>query len=1157
MSKARKSLLIVAALVATVAIIFISQKPPVASAQKKGVAGRAHGRKAVENYDIRKDKAAAGKIEGFRSRAGRAQEHVSALQDRQSYGVDRLRERISHGVKVEYSDDLHVPEVIGPDVRDGKGALTAPSTTRRRDVLKNFLKSNSDVVGVEQSEVDALKTAAEYTDPDGKLSFVELRQEIGGIPVFKGQVKAGFAKTGEVVRVVNDLAPGLAGASISTDFGDPVVAADLAAANIGAEPGSTAFTRNDAVSTDQKAVLGSGDSAPTAEKLYFPTEPGVVVPAWRVTLWDSGTAYNVIVDARTGTVLWRKCMTNDQSTSVTYNVYANPNAMINVAHSPFPFSPGPVSPNGAQGAVINRTLVTRIGNEAPYTFNNLGWVTDGVHKTDGNNVQAGLDIDGTDGIDPGTEAPGTVTGTNQMSFSFVYSPTNPNTGTGDPTTDPVFRNGITTQLFYICNWYHDETYRLGFTEQAGNFQNDNFGRGGVGGDRVSAEAQDSSGFNNANFSTFPDGTRGKMQMYIFNGNTPGIDGSLDADVVIHEHTHGLSNRLHGNADGLVDDMSSGMGEGWSDFYALSMLSQPSDPIQGIYTTGAYATYHLGKTFVNNSYYGIRRFPYAVKSFVGSNGKPHNPLTFADIDGTKMNLTDGAFPAAFTGTADEAHNSGEVWCSMLWEVRANFVTRLGWAVGNRRALQLVTDGMKLAPLNPTFIQERDAIVAAAIAGGVEADVADVWAGFATRGLGAGASIQNSGGSSTGGTNTTRVTEAFDLPNITQTQDLTVSDSIGDNDGFAEPGETVNIAVPITNNTGRTATGVTVSVNGGPAVSYGTLTGTQSGTQNVAYTIPANATCGAFTTVTVSVTSSLGTVNFQRQIFVGKPETTAASQNFDSVSSPALPSGWTVTSEQGGTNWVTSATTPDTAPNVAYAVDPSSIGGGTSLVSPMVSVTSSTASLTFRHMFNTEVASGTTWDGGVLEISIAGGSFQDITAAGGAFTQNGYNTTLGISLNNPLIGRAAWGGNSGGYITTTAQLPPAANGKLVQLRWRFGADNNGVGTGTNPGWYVDTISVSGAGFVTSYACQYTPAAGSASVVSGRVLNQGGFGLGRARVSITAGGVTQTVMSNSFGYYTFQNITSGQSVTLNARVKGYTFAPLNVQVTGNLAGVNLQAQ
>src|SRR5262249_35784228 len=149
------------------------------------------------------------------------------------------------------------------------------------------------------------------------------------------------------------------------------------------------------------------------------------------------------------------------------------------------------------------------------------------------------------------------------------------------------------------------------------------------------EAQDSSGTNNANFFTPADGGRGLMQMYVFtNGSAPQRDGSLDANIVWHEHTHGLSNRLVGNGSGLGTQQSGGMGEGWSDLYAFLLGSKTNDPAIGVYTTGGYATYKFQNraTFTSNYYYGIRRFPYAPKSLTGGPlNRPYNPLTFADID----------------------------------------------------------------------------------------------------------------------------------------------------------------------------------------------------------------------------------------------------------------------------------------------------------------------------------------------------------------------------------------------------------------------------------------------------------------------------------------------------------------------------------------------
>ena len=264
-------------------------------------------------------------------------------------------------------------------------------------------------------------------------------------------------------------------------------------------------------------------------------------------------------------MLWRKNITNDQTQAATYNVYANSTSMMKSLSNPAPIVPAINDPGlGTQGTVVPRTNVTLIGNEAPNTFNQLGWITDNANgtngTTDGNAVEAGLDIDGINGVDPN----GKADGTNRV-FNFDYNPAPGNPAPGDAPTLPAYRNGAMTQLFYLNNRYHDELYKLGFTEAARNFQNVNFTGMGVAGDRVSAEGQDSSGTNNANFGTPADGGRGRMQMYIFTGPNPDYDGDIDGDIVVHEHTHGLSNRLVGNGSGLSNNRGGSMGEGWSDF----------------------------------------------------------------------------------------------------------------------------------------------------------------------------------------------------------------------------------------------------------------------------------------------------------------------------------------------------------------------------------------------------------------------------------------------------------------------------------------------------------------------------------------------------------------------------------------------------------------
>ncbi len=1045
----------------------------------KGFFQRTESREAdLPNYDIRTDKTAFEKIAAFRTGLGKNASQIADARDGFVRGENTLKQHVPT-LKIEYNSDIRVPEMIGPDVKQGRAFLTgatSPAKTSHANVLIDFLRQNTELVGANAAQIDALKVAADYTNPDGNLSFVELNQEINGIPVFRGEVKAGFTRRGEMIRVINNLAPALDYASLSTNFNDPLTAVRAAASLIRNDTSKLDLRKNVQASTEFKTVFGSGDWATTAEKMYFPTEPGVAIPAWRVLIWQPVNAYYVIVDAETHAMLWRKNIVEDQTQTANYSVYVNPNAMINVADNPFPMTPGPTSPNGTQGTAIPRDMMILVGNEAPYQFNNNGWITDGTNTTDGNAVQAGLDRDDFNTAN-GVDANGMAVGSPNRIFDFPINPgvpTNPAQNGGDPplpagSTPNVcapagqspemidYQRAAVTQLFYINNRIHDELYRLGFTEPARNFQQNNFGRGGAQNDRVSAEAQDCSGVNNANFGTPADGGRGRMQMYLWTGPTPDFDGDLDADVIIHEYLHGVSNRLHGNSSGLSTNMSGGMGEGWGDFYGHAMLSEPTDPINGVYTTGSYDTYRASSgTFFNNYYYGIRRFPKAVIAFTGGpNNRPHNPLTFADADSTKINVSDGAYARGpfGSGTADQVHNLGEIWNSALWEVRAKLITRLGWEIGNRKALQLVTDGMKLAPLGPSFLTERDAIIAAAQASSdapqAALDVADVWNGFALRGMGASASIQVPGS----GTGNTRVTEAFDLPNLYQLPTLTVSDvGGGDGDGFPEPGEMVTLTIPLTNSTGNDATGVTLQIVGGGSADYGTIVNGATVVRTVTYTVPVGTTCGSVVTLTINVNSNLGPASFTHSFGVGEPSVTF-SENFDGVTAPAFPVGWTAVSVLGGINFVNSTTTPDSAPNAAFAQDPTTVGGGTDLTSPTFVINTAAATLSFRHNYDTEQD----WDGGALEISINGGAFADFITAGGAFVQNGYNGTLGnyTNANNPLGDRPAWTGNSGGYITTIARFPAAAVNQNIQLKWRFGADNNTAALG----WWIDSIQVAG--------------------------------------------------------------------------------------------------
>src|SRR5207244_1046182 len=151
------------------------------------------------------------------------------------------------------------------------------------------------------------------------------------------------------------------------------------------------------------------------------------------------------------------------------------------------------------------------------------------------------------------------------------------------------------------------------------------------------------------------------------------------------------------------------------------------------------------------------------------------------------------------------------------------------------------------------------------------------------------------------------------------------------------------------------------------------------------------------------------------------TTVFSEDFDGVTPPALPPGWTATNaiNPDGVLWQTSnsglpSPPADTPPNAAWINDPATVSDKR-LDSPQVTIpVLQNSILTFRHNYDFENG----FDGGVLEISIDGGAFQD---AAGFILQGGYNGTISTCCGNPLAGRQAWTGSSGEFITTSVTLP----------------------------------------------------------------------------------------------------------------------------------------
>ncbi|KDN37955.1 hypothetical protein RSAG8_09806, partial [Rhizoctonia solani AG-8 WAC10335] len=329
----------------------------------------------------------------------------------------------------------------------------------------------------------------------------------------------------------------------------------------------------------------------------------------------------------------------------------------------------------------------------------------------------------------------------EMKFEYAYNPEANSDDVPDGSSPESYIDFSLTQLFYTSNMVHDLYYRYGFDEVSGNFQQDNYNRGGRDRDAIIAHAQDGDGRNNANFMTPPDGQSGVCRMYVWDTATPFRDGALDAGVLIHELTHGLSARLtggHADSGCLGTSESAGMGEGWGDFFATTIRSNQDHQY---YPMGSWAANKEG---------GIRNYLYSANMTV-------NPSTYETLDE----------PGYWS-----IHAIGEVWAEILWVVSVHLVKKHGFSTtlfppqpledgtvpigdfylprregrpyvpkhGNTLMMQLVIFGMKLQPCDASFFNARDAIIEADrhLTGGE--NFCDLWAAFSSRGLGIDAAVR---------------------------------------------------------------------------------------------------------------------------------------------------------------------------------------------------------------------------------------------------------------------------------------------------------------------------------------------------------------------------------------------------------------------------------
>ncbi|MET0625330.1 MAG: M36 family metallopeptidase [Pyrinomonadaceae bacterium] len=574
----------------------------------------------------------------------------------------------------------------------------------------------------------------------GNLKTVNLVQRVEGTEVFNSGVTAAVNTNNEVISVSGQFFPGAGseptrarGATRRAEAGLTAeeeaiarAAFDLTGfiyeakdfANVPAPPESGPYRFY-----EFKAV--EGDERPQFERpvrlkdVMFPLGAGKFVPGYYMELWVKNVPpFSYVMDAiDTPDVLYRKNLRSD--VAFKYRVHNTGDSLFRPHDGPAPGTPHPTGkPNGFQAKTVKERVV-----EIESLLPGDPWLPADATTTDGNNCVAYADLDNTN-RPGGRNVFGKVT--SPRTFNQAYDHTK-------PARDPKNLQNSLVGMFFHVNWLHDRWYEAGFDEASGNAQKTNFGRGGVGGDPIIAEGNDGEETDNANMDTPADGASPRMQMFEFRGPEtvplPSRTSNHEALITFHEMGHYIAERLVGNGSGLENPQGRALNEGWGDFFAVCMTSQPTDNFaRGIFAAGGWTD--ISRNFKENYYFSIRRYPYSADM-------TKNPLTFKHISSNVV-LPTGIPINSIHPSPDNAefHNAGEVWCAALWEIFVSLVAKHGHAEAERRMLAYVIGGLKLTPPQPTFIEARDGVVSA-VSAMAPGDVSEARAGFAKRGMGRGA------------------------------------------------------------------------------------------------------------------------------------------------------------------------------------------------------------------------------------------------------------------------------------------------------------------------------------------------------------------------------------------------------------------------------------
>ena len=413
----------------------------------------------------------------------------------------------------------------------GAGASTSDAVS----TALAHLEASPSSVGATGADVRDLVVTSAYTSKHSGVTHVNVNQAYDGLEVFGAHATVNVAADGRVVFVGGGFERGLAVAASAVELGaaDAVAAAADA---LGLDDPERLRVLSLSLGSAQESVVSNGgisDEPIPARLGWQPTKDGLRL-AWQLVIDDASDSHlwNATVDAGDGRLLGADDWTDHDSfedlDSTLGATLARSTASAAAIESPV--STNPVD-DGSSYRVFQlpfegpndgeRTLVE---NPADGAASPYGWHdTDGADGPEfsilrGNNVHAYLDQDANNQPDFGEPDGGAG-----LDFDFDVD-------FGEHSQ--AYRDAVVTNLFFGCNVVHDLMWLYGFDEASGNFQANNYDRGGGEGDYVRCEAADGGGTNNANFSTpAADSGTPRMQMYLWPGNQLGSQNQVVVDGV--------------------------------------------------------------------------------------------------------------------------------------------------------------------------------------------------------------------------------------------------------------------------------------------------------------------------------------------------------------------------------------------------------------------------------------------------------------------------------------------------------------------------------------------------------------------------------------------------------------------------------------------------